>query len=252
MRALAGAMAIAAISIAGCQSTQTASQTSDVNLSELIVGKSVTFQEPRARAVATYYADGIYAFRAPDRTGDGKYTIDGTNVCVTFTDGGQRCDRYINVDGTYYLVNQENSRFRVVDISPASASSPSQPQSTRKLAPPAQTTIAQPESGVPPEYAAFLGTWYSDWNGAVEAYAVIENVDASGNAVVTYKWGDAPQYRVTAGEARGPAIIQGDTIRWGTQVKFALKMRPDGKLDAERVAGRARNAGVFEKLNGPS
>ncbi|MEJ8574304.1 hypothetical protein [Microbaculum marinum] len=126
-----------------------------------------------------------------------------------------------------------------------------QQQTVAKLEPPAPVVIRPAGPDIPEQYAAFLGTWYGDWNGAIESFMVVEEVDATGNAVVNYKWGNAPAYQVTAGEARGPAIIQGDTLKWGSQAKFTFKLRADGMLDAERVTRGARTTGVFEKVSGP-
>jgi hypothetical protein len=105
------------VGLVACQTTPTATS-QPLNLLEVIVGQVVTFQGQSDRSAATYFEDGRYRFVYKDNVSEGIYKIDGDTVCVDFTDGDRRCDRYIDINGTYHLIDQRNVRYRVLDISP--------------------------------------------------------------------------------------------------------------------------------------
>ena len=82
---------------------------SNTELRQLLVGKTVDFA---GEARATYFADGRYEFRN-GRVDRGTYAISNSQVCVRFTTGRSRCDRYERSGSSYVLINGRGARFPV-------------------------------------------------------------------------------------------------------------------------------------------
>jgi len=116
--------------VSGCQTSatkspkasQTQAQASDESitgdeLAALIVGKTLTYGDGSKSEVR---ADGTYEYT--DSKGN-KYpstyaiTQDGA-VCLKFPNGGSRCDTYVLSGQRLVLVNQQGSRYEVVENMP--------------------------------------------------------------------------------------------------------------------------------------
>lgn len=88
--------------------TASAQNLSTNELRKLIVGKVISLDDG---ARITYGANGNYRYNGGS---PGKYTIgSGGKVCVRFTTGQRRCDRYVKRGGAYYLVNASGGEWKV-------------------------------------------------------------------------------------------------------------------------------------------
>ncbi len=76
-------------------------------LRQLLVGQTVDFG---GESQVTYFADGRYEYR-DSRTWRGRYTFRNNQVCVQFTNGSSRCDRYERTRNGYVLINGRGARF---------------------------------------------------------------------------------------------------------------------------------------------
>jgi putative ABC transport system substrate-binding protein len=82
---------------------------------------------------------------------------------------------------------------------------------------PSDVNITPPAAHLPPEVAAFSGTWEGAWDGLVPSRLVVESINAA-SACVVFAWADPP-----------------DTLFRGEWVRGKGKMLPGGRL--EMVAG---------------
>jgi hypothetical protein len=101
---------------------------------------------------------------------------------------------------------------------------------------PAGIQVDAPAPGVPPNVAAFSGTWGGYWDGVMPSLLIVERVSASGDAQGIYIWGNVPQWNVTAGQFRFRTKIVGNKLSWGADPKFEFTHSGDGKLHGERIA----------------
>ena len=76
-------------------------------LRKLLTGQTVDFG---GESQAIYFADGRYEYRN-GRTWRGRYTFRNNQVCVQFTNGSSRCDRYERTRNGYVLINGVGARF---------------------------------------------------------------------------------------------------------------------------------------------
>ncbi|HTV67239.1 MAG TPA: hypothetical protein VMF90_01765 [Rhizobiaceae bacterium] len=86
-------------------------------LQALIVGKSLRYS-PNA-VVSTYFADGRYGYRDVEIRDAGTWMIAGDEVCITFEDGGRRCDQFAQIGADYYRIEEGGRQSKVEGISPA-------------------------------------------------------------------------------------------------------------------------------------
>ena len=83
-------------------------------LRSLIHGKSVQLENG---AVLKYGSDWKYESSRNNQRLTGTYRLDGDQVCVAFTSGSSRCDRYIeDSSGNIYLVDGDGILFQVRSI----------------------------------------------------------------------------------------------------------------------------------------
>jgi hypothetical protein len=92
---------------------------------------------------------------------------------------------------------------------------------------PPELRMTPPAADLPPEVAAFFGTWEGTWDGVLSSRLVVEEIDAT-SARVVYAWADDPQGRFKGGWSRIRAkILPGGALQWGSDVKFVFKMAKD-------------------------
>ena len=101
-----------AVALAACTTPGTGSKSDRLGvlntseLRQLLVGQTVDFGETQA----IYYADGRYEYR-DGRLWRGRYVFRNNQVCVQFTNGSSRCDRYERTRNGYVLINGVGARF---------------------------------------------------------------------------------------------------------------------------------------------
>lgn len=120
---------LSALLLVGCQSATdalTGEETeparavpalSGAALQELIVGKSLRYNYYGASS--TFFGDGSYAYRDYEVRDAGTYAIAGERVCITFADGGRRCDRYAMIGSDYYRIEEGGRQTKIDGIRPA-------------------------------------------------------------------------------------------------------------------------------------
>lgn len=86
-------------------------------LQAFLVGKSLRYNFDGV--VSTYFADGRYGYRDYEVRDGGRYTITGDVVCITFEDGGRRCDQFAQIGSDYYRIEEGGRRTKVDRIGPA-------------------------------------------------------------------------------------------------------------------------------------
>lgn len=79
-------------------------------LKQLLKGKSLRLTNG---GVITYANGGRYSFVHRGRTHVGVWRIRKNDVCVTFTNGNRRCDRYVRDGRSLYFENRQGGRFKV-------------------------------------------------------------------------------------------------------------------------------------------
>ncbi len=82
-----------------------------------IVGRALRYNH--YGAVSTFYADGRYGYRDYEVRDAGTYAISGDAVCITFEDGGRRCDRYAQIGSDYYRIEEGGWQTKVDGNGPA-------------------------------------------------------------------------------------------------------------------------------------
>jgi hypothetical protein len=115
------------------------------------------------------------------------------------------------------------------------------PSATILPAPP-ELHITVPAANLPPEVAAFSGTWEGAWDDVLPSRLVVEEIDTE-SARVVYAWADHPQGRFQAGWSRVRVkVLPGGTLQWGSDGRFTFTMARDrlsinGKWEeAEHIA----------------
>jgi hypothetical protein len=96
---------------------------------------------------------------------------------------------------------------------------------------PPDIRFTAPASAVPPELAAFSGTWEGIWSsayGQLPSRLIVESIEKD-SARVVYIWGDDPNGNFKAGWGRNRAkVIPGGKLEFGSpQVKFRFHMAED-------------------------
>jgi hypothetical protein len=114
---------------------------------------------------------------------------------------------------------------------------------------PTTIRIEPPGADLPPEVAAFSGTWEGSWEGDVPGRLVVERIDAEWARVV-YAWGDDPGGRFKGEWERVPAkVLPGGRLQ---SVDDALKMTLTFEMAQDRMsiqgqhdaAGRVTTVGM--------
>jgi imidazolonepropionase-like amidohydrolase len=92
---------------------------------------------------------------------------------------------------------------------------------------PEDVKVVAPAADLPPELAAYSGTWEGAWGNVLKSRLVVEQIDAE-TARVIYAWADHPEGRFTGGWARVRAqVLPGGKLQWGDKVKFTFEMARD-------------------------
>ncbi|MGN7807591.1 hypothetical protein ACTJKE_33790 [Ensifer sp. 22521] len=86
-------------------------------LQAFLVGKTLRYNLNGVNS--TFYADGRYGYRDYEVRDGGSYTISGDEVCITFEDGGRRCDQYAQIGPDYYRIEEGGRRTKVDRVVPA-------------------------------------------------------------------------------------------------------------------------------------
>lgn len=122
--------------LAGCQATPkqvmeprkpSIPTLSGAELQALIVGKSLRYNY--YGAASTFFADGRYGYRDYEVRDRGTYTISGDAVCITFEDGGRRCDKYALIGQDHYRI-EEGGRQTKIDAVSAAGTGPTEAPSS--------------------------------------------------------------------------------------------------------------------------
>lgn len=105
IKSLAVAIAcIAALGLAGCQSTASVAEgerpATKAEIEAVAVGNTLG---PRR-----YNADGTYLFRGGS---PGRYRISNGRICVQFASGGSRCDRIVTDGSEMTLITSRGERY---------------------------------------------------------------------------------------------------------------------------------------------
>jgi putative ABC transport system substrate-binding protein len=104
---------------------------------------------------------------------------------------------------------------------------------------PPEVTITPPAADLPPELAAYSGTWEGAWRNVLKSRLVVEQIDTE-SARVVYAWADHPQGRFKGGWRRVRAqVLPGGKLQWGDKMKFTFEMARD-RLS---IAGEREEAG---------
>jgi hypothetical protein len=86
-------------------------------LQAFLVGKTLRYTLNGVNS--TFYADGRYGYRDYEVRDGGSYAITGDEVCITFEDGGRRCDQYAQIGADYYRIEEGGRRTKVDRVVPA-------------------------------------------------------------------------------------------------------------------------------------
>jgi putative ABC transport system substrate-binding protein len=73
---------------------------------------------------------------------------------------------------------------------------------------PPEVTITPPAADLPPELAAYSGTWEGAWHNVLQSRLVVEKIDAE-SARVVYAWANHPQGRFKGGCSSQDCITNG-------------------------------------------
>ena len=114
---------------------------------------------------------------------------------------------------------------------------------------PSGITITQPDSDLPPEVAAFSGTWEGIWDGVLLSRLIVERIDWT-SARVVYVWADDPGGYFKAGWGRHAAnVLPGGKIQWGRDLRFTFTMSKDQmSIAGEREQGGRINTVTMKKV----
>ena len=105
---------------------------------------------------------------------------------------------------------------------------------------PEDVQVVAPAVDLPPELAAYSGTWEGAWDNVLKSRLIVEQIDAE-VARVIYAWADHPQGRFKGGWARVRAkVLPGGKLQWGDdKVTFTFEMAQDRMS----IEGERENAG---------
>lgn len=77
-------------------------------LSETLSGKTFIWPD---KTVSTYAPDGGYRWEGTTKL-EGTWRVQGNQICVTYSSGTQRCDKFVYSGKELQLENAEGKRFR--------------------------------------------------------------------------------------------------------------------------------------------
>jgi putative ABC transport system substrate-binding protein len=104
---------------------------------------------------------------------------------------------------------------------------------------PPEVTITPPAADLPPELAAYAGTWEGAWGNVLQSRLIVEQIDAEAARVV-YAWADHPQGQFKGRWTRVIAqVLPGGKLQWGDKRKFTFEMAQDHMS----IEGRLEEAG---------
>lgn len=99
---------------------------------------------------------------------------------------------------------------------------------------PPDLTIIPPSANLPPEVAAFSGTWEGAWGGILPSRLIVERIDSE-SAQVVFAWADDPRGRIKANWKRLRArVFPGGRLDFGPQEDFVFEMAQDRRSNTGR------------------
>jgi imidazolonepropionase-like amidohydrolase len=109
--------------------------------------------------------------------------------------------------------------------------------------------VVDPGADLPPELAAYSGTWEGAWGNVLKSRLVVEQIDAEAARVV-YAWADHPQGRFKGDWTRVKAkVLPGGKLQWGDPVKFTFEMAQDRmSIAGEREAAGQISTVIMRKV----
>jgi putative ABC transport system substrate-binding protein len=116
---------------------------------------------------------------------------------------------------------------------------------------PPEVTMTPPAADLPPELAAYSGTWEGAWDNVLKSRLVVEHIDAEAARVV-YAWADHPQGWFKGGWARVRAqMLPGGKLQWGDKVTFTFEMAQDRMSIEGKREGAGRISTVIMRKVAP-
>ena len=114
---------------------------------------------------------------------------------------------------------------------------------------PPEVTITPPAADLPPELAAYSGTWEGAWGNVLKSRLIVEKIDAEAARVI-YAWADQPQGRFKGGWTRVRAqVLPGGKLQWGDKVKFTFEMaRNRMSIEGEREEAGHMSTVIMRKV----
>ena len=117
---------------------------------------------------------------------------------------------------------------------------------------PPEVNLTPPATDLPPEIAAFSGTWEGLWNGVLPSRLVVESIDAE-SARVVYAWADYSGQCLKGGWVRVRATVRpGGKLLWGSEQRFTFTMAEDRMhIEGEReepAGGREISTVMMQKV----
>lgn len=122
------------------------------------------------------------------------------------------------------------------------AASPPIPRGT--IPTPPNLRMTPPAADVPPDLAAFAGTWEGAWDGILPARLIVERIDAE-SARVVYAWAEHPQGNFKGGWTRRWAKVLPDgKLQWGSEPRLTFTMAKDRRS----IEGEWEKGGVISMV----
>lgn len=237
-RIFLSAIVLIAVSIGAARAEQ---MLDDSQIRGLLAGKSALFAD---YSVATYGADGGYTYVAANNLYfKGKYAVSNGKICLTLEHGKNRCDA-VGSDGYgVYLVTSAGDQLRF------SVRHAMTPQNVTTLCGiQVAYTIQPPAYNVPPDVAAFSGTWVGKWDYGMCAAMIVESVQPSGLATVIYINGDySLEKSFKAGSVRFQAMISDNKLSDGGRNTGFEAVMGKNELSARRTGGPGAGTAKFTR-----
>jgi ABC-type uncharacterized transport system substrate-binding protein len=117
---------------------------------------------------------------------------------------------------------------------------------------PPEVIITPPAADLPPELAAYSGTWEGAWGNIRKSRLVVEKIDAE-SARVVYAWAEYPQGPFKGGWIRVRAkVLPGGKLQWGDKATFTFEMARDRlSIEGEREEARHISSTVIMRKVAP-
>ena len=118
---------------------------------------------------------------------------------------------------------------------------------------PEDMKVTQPSSDVPPDWAAFSGTWEGAWKtkqgglGAPMMY-VVERIYPDGTAIIVYSWANYSPWKWKKGQERDVGTLKNDVLvfknRHGT---YTQKILENGEMRSNFVGKKTKGVSFLKK-----